>query len=143
MDIEIADRFAIEAGLCRYARALDDREWPLLDEVFAEDAVAFYGSDPPRQGRAAIVAAIRVYLDRCGPSQHLLGNLEIDVEEAGAISRCKVQASHASRDGSARLTVLGSYRVIWRRETAGWRAKCFNMRVALTTGDGDMLEATK
>ena len=67
------DHAAIRAVLDRYAEALDSRDWEMLDEVFAPDAVFEFGEFLTRT-RAEAVAMIRSHLDGCGPTQHLLGN---------------------------------------------------------------------
>ena len=129
----------IESVLFRYARALDERDWPLLDQVFLEDANVRYGDDPERRGRDDIVAGIRAYLDDCGPTQHLIGNVEAWPVDGGIESRCLVQAAHASHDGARYLATLGRYRTIWRKTEEGWRIAEFRMLVDLKVGDDALL----
>ena len=57
------DRIEIHELLNRYAHAIDFMDWPLLEQVFTEDAVADYSSaadyveiDSSPRGRDAIVA---------------------------------------------------------------------------------------
>ncbi|MFI9411267.1 nuclear transport factor 2 family protein [Nocardia gamkensis] len=79
-----------------YAYALDERAWPQLDDVFADEAVARYaGPDGPLlEGRPAIIEAIRSFLDDCGPTQHLLGNHLIELDHDMARSKCKARVAH-------------------------------------------------
>ena len=53
-------------------------------------------SSDPRA--AAIEAHFLRFLGRCGPSQHLLGNIEVTVADDAARSRANVLASHCSAD---------------------------------------------
>lgn len=75
------DRDSVADVVNRYAYALDNRQWTVLDDVFTTDAVARYGTpkSPQLNGRENIVASIRSFLDGCGPSQHLLGNHLIEI----------------------------------------------------------------
>jgi len=129
----------IAAGLFRYARAVDEREWALLDDVFADDATARYGDDAERVGRSAIVAGIRGYLDECGPTLHFIANVEAWVNGRGAEARCLVRAEHASSDGSRHCAALGRYRSTWRKTACGWRVTTFHMLVDARIGDLDLL----
>ena len=63
----LADERELFRAMTRYTRALDARDWPQLDSVFAANATAIYGEDAPRLEREAIVKSIRGYLDGCGP----------------------------------------------------------------------------
>ncbi|MEV0366822.1 nuclear transport factor 2 family protein [Nocardia fusca] len=119
------DREAIADTVNRYTYALDDRDWDLLDEVFAPDSVARYGAAeaPTVRGRAEIVAMIRSFLDRCGPSQHLLGNHVIDVDGDTATSTCKARVLHIGAGERATITYecMGVYRDRLSRSAQGWR----------------------
>ena len=69
----------IARAVVRFARAMDDREWAVLHEVMLPDATADLGTGTLR-GPAEVVAVIRSFLDGCGPTQHLLGNMLVDVD---------------------------------------------------------------
>lgn len=122
MDLEIliAER-DIGRALYRFARAMDERDWAALDEVLTEDATADLGRGTV-SGRGAIVAFIRSFLDACGPTQHLLGNLVIDVEKERATSRCYVSDMHKGAGDKAHLTfsTLGEYQDSWVRRGGRW-----------------------
>ncbi|MGW0176771.1 nuclear transport factor 2 family protein [Rhodococcus sp. NPDC003322] len=128
----------------RYAYALDDRNWPLLDEFFAGDAVAHYGdrSDPPIVGRAAIVRLIRSNLDGCGPTQHLMGNLCVTIDGDTAQTVCKARVCHfgaGERAGLVPYECFGVYRLDFRRTTAGWRVSELVLEVHHEIGDRTVL----
>jgi hypothetical protein len=122
MDLEtlIAER-EIGRALYRFARAMDERDWAALDGVLVEDATADLGLGTV-SGRAAIVAFMRSFLDACGPTQHLLGNLVIEVEKDRATSRCYVSDMHKGTGDKAHLTfsTLGEYHDSWERRGGQW-----------------------
>ena len=121
MDDLLAER-DIARALTRIARAMDERDWAALDELVWPDATADLGMGPIA-GRAEIVAFIRTFLDACGPTQHLLGNLLIDVAGDDATSRCYVSDMHKGQGEKSRLSfsTLGDYHDTWRRVDGHWR----------------------
>lgn len=132
----------IAQGFGRYARALDRREWALLDSVFAADVQADYNDGEYRvEGRQALVAMIRSHLDGCGPSQHLLGNVTVELRGEQVESGCYIRAAHRGVGARAALTfeTLGEYLVRWRRDVEGWRAVHWRLRVDLELGTREVL----
>jgi SnoaL-like domain len=120
LEMLLAER-EIARALAAFARAMDERNWAALDRIVAEDARAEFGTGPVR-GRAAIVGLMRSFLDDCGPTQHLLGNLAIDVEGAQARSRCYVSDLHLGTGANAALTfqTLGEYHDAWVLREGRW-----------------------
>lgn len=122
MSIEqlLAER-AIEKQLYRLARAMDGRDWDALAAVFAEDAVADFGIGEI-SGRSEIVAFIRSFLDHCGTTQHVLGNILVDVQEDEALSESYVADLHLARDEASGDTfrTLGNYSDTWARNGEQW-----------------------
>jgi hypothetical protein len=118
----LLDERAIYRQLCRFAEAMDRREWGWLDEVMLENAEGEYGLGR-RTSRAEIVAEMRSFLDDCGPTQHLLANVIIDVDGDTATSRAYVADMHVGLGDKAHLTfrTLGDYHDRWVRTAAGWR----------------------
>lgn len=112
----------IYRALVRFARAMDDREWSALDAITTEDITADLGAGKLR-GRAELVANMRSFLDDCGPTQHLLGNVLIEVESDKASSRAYVSDMHLGTDDQAHLTfsTLGDYHDQWIRIDGAWR----------------------
>ena len=66
---------------------------------------------------------MRSFLDDCGPTQHLLGNVMIEVEGDSARSSCYVSDMHKGTGAKAALTfsTLGEYHDRWQREGGVWR----------------------
>lgn len=123
IELLLAER-EIHRALVRFARAMDERDWSALDAIVREDATADLGTGPLR-GRAAIVAQMRSFLDDCGPTQHLLGNLLVDVALASDTARSRVYVSdmHLGQGEKAHLTfsTLGDYHDLWRRVDGIWQ----------------------
>ncbi|MFY7838253.1 MAG: nuclear transport factor 2 family protein [Novosphingobium sp.] len=119
----LAER-AVREGLARFARVLDGKRWDQLGDVFAADITFDYGMGE-QAGMAALEANMRRFLDVCGPSQHLIGSISIDVapDGASATSRAYVQARHqrASDHGGAVFDSNGEYVDRWALRTEGWR----------------------
>lgn len=113
----------IARGLAEFARAMDERDWNALDDVLAEDATGDFGAGGILCGRAAMVALMRSFLDDCGPTQHLVGNVVVDVVGDQACSRCYVCDMHVGAGEKAHLTLrsLGEYHDRWRRIDGRWR----------------------
>lgn len=117
----LLDERDIERALFQAARAMDDRDWEGLADILAEDAVGDFGTGR-RDGSAAIIELIRGFLDHCGPTQHLLGNVLIEVAGDTAVSRAYVHDLHIStEDASSRFYTLGDYRDTWERRAGRWR----------------------
>ena len=105
-----------------FARTLDERHWHRVSEVFAEDITFDYGLGE-RSGMPALMENFRSHLDNCGPSQHLLGSIIIEVDGDTAESRSYVQARHQGAGDRADLWLdsNGEYIDRWERRDSGWR----------------------
>ena len=116
------DERAIERQLYTLARAMDRREWLLLDHVIADDATGDFGEGFEVKGRSGFVAMFERFLANCGPTQHLLGNVAIDIEGDVAESRCYVRDMHQGSGERAHLflSTPGEYHDRWRRTSTGW-----------------------
>lgn len=124
MSAELANLIAqreIENRLIRFARAMDYKDWAAFDGLIAEDAVADMGTGL-LQGRAAIVDIMRLYLERCGTTQHLLGNILVEVDGDQAISHAYVHDNHLPANGATSPTfyTLGDYHDRWKRVDGHW-----------------------
>ncbi|KAA0102812.1 nuclear transport factor 2 family protein [Mycolicibacterium sp. P1-5] len=120
---QLRDERAIERALILFARAMDDRNWEAMADILAEDAEGDLGTGR-LVGSAAIIGLIRGFLDGCGPTQHLLGNVVVDVAGDTATSRAYIRDVHlnAAADPSVRFYTLGDYHDTWRRGDDGrWR----------------------
>lgn len=123
LELLLAER-EIARGVIRFARAMDDRDWPVLHEIMLPDATAELGTGT-LHGPSEMEVAIRSFLDDCGPTQHLLGNMLIDVDlAAGTAASCTyVSDLHlgvGDRQGLS-FSTLGDYHDQWRLVDGAWR----------------------
>ena len=116
----IAER-DIYRALTAVARAMDARDWEGLRNHLLPAMSADMGTGP-LEGRDAVIAMMRSFLDDCGPTQHLLGNVEIDVAGERARSRCYVSDMHLGAGERAHLSfrTLGDYHDQWQRVDGRW-----------------------
>lgn len=107
--------------LVRFSRAMDYRDWAAFDALVASDAVADMGNGL-LNGRAQIVGLMREFLDACGPTQHLLGNMLIEVTGDEATSHTYVHDRHLPQGGATAPTfyTLGDYHDRWQRRDGRW-----------------------
>ncbi len=129
--------------VCRYARVCDERDWAAIDEVFSEDASADYGGKK-LLNRAAIAEMLRDHLGGCGPTQHLLGNLVVEVAGDIVTSRVSVRAAHRGAGNLREQTYdcMGEYLDRWVRTEHGWRIVHRRMQVGLEFGSRAVLAPT-
>ena len=132
----LLDEREIHRSLVTIARAMDERDWSALRAVLLPEATADLGTGP-LAGRDAIVDLIRSFLDACGPTQHLLGNVLIEVHGEEATSRTYVSDVHKGRGQKSSLTfsTLGDYHDRWRREQGAWRLSHRTKLNRATLGD--------
>ncbi|OBJ16197.1 nuclear transport factor 2 family protein [Mycobacterium colombiense] len=137
----VAEERAIERALVQLARAMDDRDWATLEDIIADDAIGDLGNGRV-EGRAAIIDLIRGYLDRCGPTQHLLGNVLVDVTGEAAVSVAYVHDLHLStREPQTTFHTLGDYHDRWERRDGEWRLVERIKRNRATVGSLDVFDA--
>ena len=121
----------------RYCRALDPKDWALLDEVFLPDATGELGTPTTLVGLEAIRGRIQKALEHLDESQHLVGNHEIDVTGDSATHRCYLQAQHI-REGAhcgPNYIVAGRYEDRLVRTSSGWRIAHRTLAVMWTEGN--------
>ena len=116
------DERAIVRQLGTLARILDTRAWDRVPEVVAAEVSFDYGSAGEEAGIDALLDNFRRHLDVCGPSQHLLGSIIVDVAGDEATSRAYVQARHQGRGdlAGAIFDSNGEYVDRWARRGDGW-----------------------
>lgn len=121
LDDLMAER-EIYRALSRFARAMDARDWAALDDIVVQDATADIGTGS-LHGRADIIAHMRAFLDECGPTQHLLGNVMIEIDGDCATSKAYVSDMHTGAGDKADLTfsTFGDYHDQWKQVDGVWR----------------------
>ena len=137
----LIDERDIIQGLGIFARTLDNRDWGRVPEVFADDITFNYGDGLEQAGMDALMNNFRRFLEPCGPSQHLLGSIMVEVEGDNAVSRSYVQARHQGAGAKAHLFLdtNGEYVDRWERRSEGWRIVRRDARWAIHQGDFSVL----
>ncbi len=134
----VEDQQQIVAALHRFASILDHRAWDRVGEVLAPDARAYgeTGID------AVIDNSLRKHLGGCGPSQHLLGNHQIEVDGDNASSITYARVYHQGRGERSNLAweCLGEYHDCWTRTAEGWRISARELIVTIAVGDISVLQ---
>lgn len=112
----------IARQLHAFARGMDSRDWDAVRAIMVDDAVGEFGRGP-EIGADRIVESIREFLDVCGPTQHLLANIVIDVDGETAVSRAYVSDMHlgTGRHAATTFSTLGEYTDRWVRIDGTWR----------------------
>jgi len=117
----LAER-SIYRNLVAFALAMDERDWDAFANFTTEDMTASLGRGEI-EGRDTIVMFMRSFLDDCGPTQHLLGNVIIDVDGDTATSSAYVSDMHIGGGDKSDLTfrTLGRYDDEWVKIDGRWR----------------------
>jgi len=144
MDLQsLLDEREITRGLSLFARILDRKEWDRLGEVFAEDVTFDYGATGEAAGMRALRENMTRFLDRCGPTQHLIGSILVEVAGDDAVSRAYVQARHqrANDPTGPVFDTSGEYVDRWQRRPEGWRIVRRDATWATFSGDPGVILA--
>ena len=133
---ELLDRVAITELIHSVARAMDSRDWTLLEGCYAPDAIGDY-TNGEVDGRTAIIAGTQQFLAPLDATQHLLGNLEIKVAGDAATTNATFIAQHVR--GGARFLLGGNYTDHLRRTEDGWEITRRRIRGIWSEGDPSVL----
>jgi hypothetical protein len=108
--------------LVKFSRAMDERDWLGLENIATEGITADLGTGQ-LQGRTALVECMRRFLDDCGPTQHMLGNVLIEVAGDSANSRAYINDLHLGARPKQHLffRTLSDYRDEWQKVDGTWR----------------------
>lgn len=135
----VGDIEAIRAVLTLYAKSLDRRDFGAMRRVFTPDATGNYHAAGSYQGADVLSAFFERVLSQCGPTQHLLGSMDVQVRGDTATASTYLQAIHiGSKPGfeGQRLTVWGEYRDQLVRTAEGWRIR--HRELAPIHAEGDV-----
>src|SRR5882724_8665557 len=121
---DLVAKEAIRSVLYRYCRAADRCDWPQFASSFHDDAVIDHGEPMPKQ---AFVEKARERVVRLWElTQHMLGQIHVELDGPGADSEAYLIAHHVTRpepgSGDRRLIAFGG-RYVDRFEKRGgeWR----------------------
>lgn len=137
------DTLAIAHNYAIYARAIDEKRYDLLSQVFRDDAALDYTVSGHHftctGGEAA--ASFGAFLEYCYWTNHVIAHPMIELDGDRAWATARVVATHIQHreDGSAsRWLVRGSYHDHFVRDTAGWRIA--SRRCVCLDNEGDFLD---
>lgn len=138
---QLLDEREIHRALARFARIADTKRFDDVGEVFAVDVTYDYGTGEDQHGLVALRELLRLHLETCGGTQHLIGSVTVDVDGDRAVSRAYVQARHqrAGDVGGAVFDSNGEYTDRWERRAEGWRIVRRDARWATVSGDPGVL----
>jgi 3-phenylpropionate/cinnamic acid dioxygenase small subunit len=138
---QLLDRAEIGDLLARYSTALDSRDWDLLETVFLPDAVCDYGALGHPRGVVEIAALIRGTIADLDATQHLVGNVVVDVQGDEATADCYLISQHIRRDtpGGDHYFLGGRYHDRVVRTPAGWRIAHRTLHRLWTEGNRDVV----
>ena len=124
---EVSDRIEIQDLLVRYTKAIDEKDWELLDRCFTPDAEVDYTSSG---GIAGSYPEAREWLAKAlAPfpmTVHYITNSEVNLDGDRATARTAVlnPMGFANPDGSLHQFTVGAYYVDELVRTAeGWRIR--------------------
>lgn len=138
------DEREIYRNIVQIARAMDERAWSMIDALVVPEATGDFGNGQLNSA-AEILALLRSFLDDCGPTQHLIGNVLIEVDGDTATSMSYVADVHLgteSLDGEYFRT-LGDYHDSWIRTPSGWKLTRRHKRHTGTIGNIEVLAHAK
>ncbi len=117
---EIEDRLALRALVDRYAAIPDDRDYALVDRLFAEDAV-LWSREFRLEGREAIRTAMRA-IERYEATLHSMHQHVVEIDGVAARGEVYCVANHIERTprGLESLDWGIRYRDRYRRSGSVW-----------------------
>ena len=124
---EISDRMEINDVLVRYTRAIDQRDYELLDTCFTEDAHLDYTASGGIKGKYPEVRAwLEKALAQFDAMMHMIGNVVIELDGDEARSGTYLMNPMGMKSGSGALsffTVGGEYVDQLVRTSGGWKIR--------------------
>ena len=110
--LAVSDRIEINDLLIRYTRAIDEKDWDLLDQVFTPDATLDYVASG---GIAGPFSEVKGWLAKAlapfPETMHLIGNSEVHLDRDSATARTAVYNPmfFAKADGGRHHFAVGAY----------------------------------
>jgi len=140
---QLIDEKAIVEVMNAYTRALDTKNWELLESTMAPDGTADFGDlagvgtlDSPQ----ALVELCRRSFRNLRATQHLQGNYVVKIDGESAKASCNIQASHFQEGlpGGETFFVFARYQDRFVRTPEGWRIKHRRLETISATGNTNM-----
>jgi 3-phenylpropionate/cinnamic acid dioxygenase small subunit len=138
------DRVAIEEVVVALANATDSRDWQRVEKLLTDQVDLGYRSlvrsDAPirqRTSPAQFVAASKATLPGFLHTQHLIGNMAIDVQGDRADVSSQVSMSHylPNDAGLPYWIVVGTYQHKLVRTASGWKISAMDVLILFELGN--------
>jgi ketosteroid isomerase-like protein len=119
---DIEDRLAIGDIIIRYADSIDQQDYDRYCTCFTDDVeVSGFGPEPIK-GLAAYRPWVTAARDKYGRTQHMIGNIQVQVNGDTATMRSYVQATHELPADPNNLIILwAAYNDKLVRTNNGWK----------------------
>lgn len=143
---ELIDKELIKSVIHRYAQACDKRDWNLFKSVFSSQVEVQYGDEFTLSGMDNVVSMIKSMLGGCGPTQHLVGNIEVAIDGDSAIATSYLRASHSSAldpDAAPFEIWAETVDMLQRRKEDRWVITHRRMVIIKELGSRDILTTQK
>ena len=125
--LDVSDRFAISQAVQRYGRAIDEKRYEALGNVFSQGAhLAYSLGDMSFENPfpEIVETAFRPALELCRWTGHLISEPLIELKGTTVFATTRVIATHLQtrKDGSENLWVVtGEYSDEFKQTPDGWR----------------------
>lgn len=120
----LSDKAEIRELLFRYARAVDDKDWPLMSTVFTPEARLDYTSvDGPAGPRDEVVEWLERSLAPVPMTQHFITNVEIELDGDRATVRAMFYNPMQLPGITEMCSCGGNYHHQVVRTPDGWRSE--------------------
>jgi 3-phenylpropionate/cinnamic acid dioxygenase small subunit len=136
--VDLATQHAVSDVLIRYAAAIDQRDWPLLESCFVADVVADYGDIGAWTSAKDITAFMEATHAPCGHTLHSISNITVQMTAGGATARSYVNAIIMLGDNRTGVRAAGWYDDELVEGEAGWqitRRRFTTVLMQLVTND--------
>ena len=146
-ELSSEDRGAIVETLYLYARAIDAKDFALLDRVFTPDAIIHY--DVPGGTRlpyGEMVAWLKNALSMFRMTQHVVTNPIVERHGSRTRSAAYLTATHEQVGLDGRKTLFvdhGIYKDDWVKGPDGWRIRARRLQRFFMHGDFQMPDQCK
>jgi hypothetical protein len=139
MDLQqLSDRAEIQELLTRYCHAIDENDWPTLDNIFTDDTECDYSQfGGPRCDKKGLIEFLSGFVGSIAGSQHTISTMTIDLaaDTAKVRTAAQVMLIMPDENGVNQINVSG----LWYHDTVvkttqGWRIKQRTLKYAWASG---------
>lgn len=119
---------------------MDERDWSAIEGIADPHVTGEFGNGPVSSADE-LISMLRGFLDEGGPTQHMIGNVLVDVAGDIATSRAYVADMHLGTGDleGQYFRTLGDYHDSWARTPQGWRLTKREKRHSGMMGNIDVL----